>query len=100
MLAVLVGGTMQVILPASESANQFRLVAAPAAPQLEIALGARTVLSSPGRRLQPDGYCRKPDPCAQLLDELDRGAGTGGQQLANYGFATLGNKFYRLKAEN
>ena len=76
MLAVLVGGTMQVILPASESANQFRLVAAPAAPQLEIALGAANSVHLLAGVFSRMGIAGKPDPCAQLLDELDRGAGT------------------------
>ena len=42
--AVLAGGTMQVILPGSESANQFRLVAGPTAPQLWITRGAASTV--------------------------------------------------------
>ena len=47
ILPVLVNGTMQVILPASESSNQFRLVPGPTAPQLWIARGTtNTVIIS------------------------------------------------------
>ena len=101
MLAVLVGGTMQVILPASESANQFRLVAAPAAPQLEIALGAANsvVISWPASSA---GWVLQENPTLAPNSWTNSTAAPVpvGSSLQITASPPLGNKFYRLKAEN
>ena len=95
---VLVDGTMQVILPASESANQFRLVAAPTAPQLVIADGATNsvVISWPA------------PSAGWVLQENSTLAGNSwtnstampvpvGGSLQVTVSPPLGSKFYRLK---
>jgi hypothetical protein len=95
--AVLVNGTMQVVLPVPEGLTEFRLVAAPAAPQLWIARGAsNTVTISWTAPATGWGLQQSPTLAAGSWDNVTTAPVPAGNLLEVTLTMSAGREFYRL----
>lgn len=95
--AMLAGGTMQVILLGSESANQFRLVAGPTAPQLWITRGAAsTVIISWTAPATGWALQECPTLAAGSWDSVSNAPVQAGDLMQVALPMSTGGKFYRL----